>query len=183
MQKRFIRNYGVKTLVKRICCLSIIITSLVFSPQVFAEISSAGSVANVKVSATAKRLVNMPAFKDSISKTFTASVNAQSEALLQNFPCSSAAFAKDFAATINDAVSYDNIKQDLAQLHSKYFSEPELKAILKFYNSAAGKKYLKVTPNLATDLGAVITKKTTDVAPKIQELAYKYINPDGSCKQ
>ena len=65
MQKIFIGNYNIKTLVRGLCCLSIIVTSFVLSPGAFAEANSA--------SPTATRLVNMPAFKDSISETFTAS--------------------------------------------------------------------------------------------------------------
>ena len=38
------------------------------------------------------------------------------------------------------------------KIYDKYFTEKDIKELIKFYKSAAGQKYLKVTPDIQNDL-------------------------------
>ena len=38
------------------------------------------------------------------------------------------------------------------KIYDKYFDEKDIKELIKFYKSAAGQKYLKVTPDIQNDL-------------------------------
>ncbi|MCG8700307.1 MAG: DUF2059 domain-containing protein [Bacteroidales bacterium] len=48
---------------------------------------------------------------------------------------------------------------DLPQIYNKYFTEDEIDAMIIFYQSPAGKKLTKVTPNIQKELITALMKK------------------------
>jgi len=64
-------------------------------------------------------------------------------------------------------IGWDSVKEDLAKLYSKYYTDSELKDIAKFYKTKTGKKVLATMAKLSYE-GQLLTQKR--LKPHLDEL-------------
>ena len=60
-------------------------------------------------------------------------------------------------------------------VYDKYFTEDELKDLIAFYKSPAGKKYISVVPNVIADSMSIFVEK---YAPKLDEFVKKAVEEE-----
>lgn len=65
----------------------------------------------------------------------------------------------DFANKEGKAMMKSVLEQDIAAYYEKTFSETEIRDILAFYKSPAGKKLVKSSPEIQTELTQLMMKK------------------------
>ena len=69
--------------------------------------------------------------------------------------------------------SFPNLINQLFPVYQKHLSEEDLKTIIAFYNSEAGKKFAENTPLIAQESMVVGQQWGIELGQKIQELAKK----------
>ena len=69
--------------------------------------------------------------------------------------------------------SFPNLINQLSPVYQKHLSEEDLKTIIAFYNSEAGKKFAEKTPLIAQESMVVGQQWGIELGQKIQELAKK----------
>ena len=69
--------------------------------------------------------------------------------------------------------SFQNLINQLSPVYQKHLSEEDLKTIIAFYNSEAGKKFAEKTPLIAQESMVVGQQWGIELGQKIQELAKK----------
>ena len=69
--------------------------------------------------------------------------------------------------------SFPNLINQLSPVYQKHLSEEDLKTIIAFYNSEAGKKFAEKTPLIAQESMVVGKQWGIELGQKIQELAKK----------
>jgi len=72
---------------------------------------------------------------------------------------------------LSKEMSWDNIKKDYIAIYAETFTEGELKGLVEFYESPAGRKFVEKTPELMKKSMTLTQKQMADMLPKIQEIA------------
>ena len=67
-------------------------------------------------------------------------------------------------------MSWDKMKDDFIAIYTSVFTEEELKALLEFYKSPIGKKFIERQPALIQKSMEIGQKKMLKIIPKIQEM-------------
>jgi uncharacterized protein len=67
-------------------------------------------------------------------------------------------------------MSWDALKDDVAQLYAECFNEDELNELSKFYQTPVGKKLAKVTPDITTKAAALGQAKVQSHIAELQEM-------------
>ena len=70
-------------------------------------------------------------------------------------------------------MSWDSMKEDYISVYVDTFTEGELRGIMGFYKSPAGKAFLKKTPEMMKRTLDVSQKRMEKIMPKIQEMTKK----------
>jgi uncharacterized protein len=81
----------------------------------------------------------------------------------------------DFAAILP---SYQELSDFQMGLFMKYYTESDLRALVKFYTSPTGKKSLEVMPEVMQDVQAMVMSRLQSEMPKLME-KMKQKHPEG----
>ncbi|OEO25397.1 hypothetical protein AX279_12920 [Pseudomonas sp. J237] len=73
-------------------------------------------------------------------------------------------------AAIDSAVGWDKIKPDMIKLYTSNFSEPELKELIKFYQSPLGKKFMQKMPELTARSAQLTQAKLQVAVPQVNKM-------------
>ncbi len=77
--------------------------------------------------------------------------------------------AQEVATTMHEELSPEKLKAMTAEIYSDAFTEEEVRAIITFYKTPAGKTMLEKQPVIMQNLMAAMQKKMSVVVPKIQQ--------------
>ncbi len=83
------------------------------------------------------------------------------------------AFLLQITDYIFDSISWESIKGEYINLYTSLFSESELTALLEFYETPIGRKYIEVQPLLVQESFEINRKRMNELMPVIQQ---KYAN-------
>lgn len=70
-------------------------------------------------------------------------------------------------------LSHRLVDEVMAALYEKYFTQDELKDLIKFYESSAGKKMIKATPDITRDMTNILV---SEYLPEFQEKLMNELN-------
>lgn len=73
-------------------------------------------------------------------------------------------------AVVSDALSWEKLKPAYVDLYASAYSEEEVDGILAFYKSPVGQVLLSKTPELVTKAGAIVSARTQDLGPRMQQV-------------
>jgi hypothetical protein len=94
-----------------------------------------------------------------------------------NIPPEASEMAKSFQSQMMDLMAkemnWDNVKQDYISVYVDTFTEQELKGIIGFYKSPAGKAFVKKSPEMMKRSMDISQKRMERITPKIQEMTKK----------
>lgn len=79
-------------------------------------------------------------------------------------------YLNDTMALIFNTFKDPKVKEKYAELYASNFSNEELKDILKFYSTGAGKAFLQKFPQVMAEITKVAEAQLTSVQPKLLEL-------------
>jgi len=72
-----------------------------------------------------------------------------------------------------DTFSFEAMRDDLAAIYLKYYTEKELKELTAFYRTPIGRKKAKVDGAISPELSALIQRKTEEKIPELQKTLQK----------
>lgn len=73
-------------------------------------------------------------------------------------------------AALEQAVGWDKLKPDMVKLYTSNFNEQEMKDLIRFYESALGKKVLEKMPTLTAQSAQLTQGKLEAAVPKVNQL-------------
>ena len=65
-------------------------------------------------------------------------------------------------AFVKKYIGWDALRTDVENIYMQYFSEEEIRALIAFYQSPAGKKFAALSPAIAQELSALVHRQLTD---------------------
>ena len=65
-------------------------------------------------------------------------------------------------AFIKKYVGWDALRTDVENIYMLHFSEEEIRELIAFYQSPAGKKFVALSPAIAQELSALVHRQLTD---------------------
>ncbi len=86
---------------------------------------------------------------------------------------------KETMELLQKELSWNNIKSSIISVYAETFSAADLKAIIAFYSSPAGKKFVQKQPELQQRMMAMQMNLMQKLQPKIMAIVRKY-SPKGS---
>ena len=86
---------------------------------------------------------------------------------------------KETMELLQKELSWNNIKSSIISVYAETFSVADLKAIIAFYSSPAGKKFVQKQPELQQRMMAMQMNLMQKLQPKIMAIVKKY-SPKGS---
>ena len=92
--------------------------------------------------------------KENYQKTLDAMMGGQGGMLppsVKADPEMTKKYTKIMSDFINKYMSWDLIKEDMAKLYAKYYTQQELRDLKKFYVTPTGQKVLKTVPRIAAE--------------------------------
>jgi len=92
--------------------------------------------------------------KENYQKTLDAMMGSQSRMLplsAKRDPELAKKYTKIMTDFINKYMSWDLIKEDMAKLYAKYYTQQELRDLKKFYVTPTGQKVLTTVPKIAAE--------------------------------
>lgn len=132
--------------------------------------------------ASIKELFHVMQTDSIIEKTF-ASIVPGMLSRMPNIPNDSAALAtRDKMMTgvmkIAKDICTKMINEDMVLIYDKYFSQAEINDFTRFYKSASGQKFTKMTPTIQADLMNVMMQKyipemSKSIAASVEEMKNK----------
>jgi hypothetical protein len=76
---------------------------------------------------------------------------------------------------MKEELSWEKMKEDFIQLYLSVYTEEELQALIKFYESPVGQKMIAKTPLLMQQTMAISQKHTANLMPKIQKMVSELV--------
>lgn len=73
-------------------------------------------------------------------------------------------------AALEQAVGWDKLKPDMVKLYTSHFTEQEMQDLIRFYESALGKKVLEKMPTLTAQSAQLTQGKLEAAVPKVNQL-------------
>jgi uncharacterized protein len=138
-----------------------------------------GGEARVKL---ALQLLDLTDAKGTMDRALTATVNAQLATMSANARRSGAPesvlnkippLQDELRALIVAEVEWEVVARDAAAIHASVFSEKELRSIIAFYRSPAGRAMVAKTPEISARMLEITRTRLGLLEPKIQELLKK----------
>lgn len=83
------------------------------------------------------------------------------------------------AVAIKLAVRRAELDNDVARIWAKFFTEEELQALLQFYQSAAGKKFSEVGPQMIAESYQAVDRWSTRVGEELLEKTREELRAQG----
>ena len=80
---------------------------------------------------------------------------------------------------ILEEFSWENVKDDFEKLYAETFTEEELKGLLSFYRSPAGKAYVKKAPELGEKTILISQNIAQRIMPKLLVAIQDFKDKDG----
>jgi len=71
---------------------------------------------------------------------------------------------------MQEQLSWKNLKDEFIAAYADVFTEPELKDLVAFYKSPAGKTYVEKVPLVMDKSSEISRKHMLEIAPKVQEI-------------
>jgi hypothetical protein len=129
--------------------------------------------------ALAEELLTMMNMRENIEKSFAMvkqMMPAQMEKMKQatgqaSMPTNASAQAEKMVDTISREFSWDKMKEDYITLYADTFTEEELKGIIAFYKSPAGRAFIQKQPELMKRSMELSQKLMLKLMPAIQGAA------------
>ena len=148
----------------------LVICSLLILP--FSSIAQDDTYSEFHLTAAVRLLDDM-----NMQKTLDKTIDAALEVQLNQMPemKSLEGVMRDF---FNKYMSYEAMKEDLANLYAKYYTEKELKQLGKFYRSEVGKKVAAVTPELTAESMTLGQNVVQENMAELQEAIMKKMAED-----
>ncbi len=84
-------------------------------------------------------------------------------------------FLSQITDFIFDSINWESVKGEYIKLYTGQFSESELTAILEFYETPIGRKYIEVQPLLAQESFEINRKRMNELMPEIQQKYAKFM--------
>ncbi len=133
----------------------------------------------------AKKLIEMTYqgdFGNSMIKLFKAQLDEQMRQLRTMYS-DQKAFDKAYnnyiekcVKQIKEAISLDNIIDEMAEIYVAEFTEKEIKDFMKFYKSKSGKKFIKTMPIVTDKAMTIGMKQVEPIQPQIMKYAEEFQN-------
>jgi len=147
---------------------SIIFTcfALIFSLNCFAEPASKETINELfKVTQAQKIMDSVYGQMDGMFKNIVQGMNVTEaqKPILDSF------FTK-YNALIREEMSWEKLKDPMADAYASVYTESEVKDIIKFYKSPAGQKMLVKMPELMQASMGIVQNSMKNMMPKITEL-------------
>lgn len=79
----------------------------------------------------------------------------------------------EIAAWTNKYFTWDAMKEDMAVIYRKYFTDDEIKKLIEFYQTPVGKKAIEVMPQLFQEGSQVGMKIAQEHQAELQEILEK----------
>lgn len=114
-----------------------------------------------------------------IEQSFEAAKRMQM-AQLNNMNLSSADAEKtkkmqtEIMSLVKEEFSWDKVKDSYIKLYADVFTEDELKGLIEFYNSPAGRKFIEKMPELMQKSSMMTQKQMMGLMPKIKAISARY---------
>lgn len=132
-----------------------------------------------------KQLISLMQVDKTIDQTFEQFV-ASSAAQIKAMPMPNEASQKKMAEIMEAQLAISKklaklLMNDLSGIYGKYYTEEDLDALIKFYESPTGKKTIEMQPKL---MGEIMNLLTTKYIPQMQEeMKAKLQAKDGETKE
>lgn len=79
-------------------------------------------------------------------------------------------YHQKFRLIMVEGLNWEKLKEPMMDAYSKVYSKEEIEALIKFYETPVGQKFLKKTPELMHATVQVMQGFTRDMFPKMQAL-------------
>jgi uncharacterized protein len=73
-------------------------------------------------------------------------------------------------AYVRKYISWDAMKEELAALYMKAFTEQEVAELVAFFNTAVGSRYLQQTPVLGQEIAAAVHRRLVENSPELKKM-------------
>ncbi|MDO7854332.1 DUF2059 domain-containing protein [Hymenobacter convexus] len=83
------------------------------------------------------------------------------------------AYEPEMRAFFSKYMSFETIRPDLAEAYAQKFSESELREVTKFYQSATGRKFASMMPQMMQAGMEIGQRRVTEHIPELQEAIQK----------
>ena len=113
-----------------------------------------------------KTLINLMQSEKMIDKSFASMKQAFKAQANKELSKDSGQVYNEFMMNEMQVVVKQLIENDMPDIYIKYFTEKEIDALIAFYQSPAGRKLIKVTPDIQTDF---VTKLMNKYIPEMQQ--------------
>jgi hypothetical protein len=80
---------------------------------------------------------------------------------------------RELPALVLKELNLETIARDAALIQAEIFTEDELRGMIAFYESAAGRAWVSRAPDIMTRMMALMQKRMVEAGPKIMELIKK----------
>lgn len=145
---------------------TLVFLTLIFSLNCFAEPASKATIDELfKVTQAQKLMDSVYGQMDGMFKNMVQGMNVTEaqKPILDSF------FIK-YNALIREEMSWEKLKDPMADAYASVYTESEVKDIIKFYKSPAGQKMLAKMPELMQASMGIVQNSMKNMMPKITEL-------------
>jgi len=145
-------------------------------------VTSAQTIDDIRVK-LALQLLELTDARGNMERAITATMNAQLEALAANARRMGAPeillkkigpLQEELKAMVMAELKWDIVARDAALVHSSVFTEDELRSMVAFYESPAGRAMVARTPEISTRMIEITKLRMTTIEPKVLELIKKH---------
>lgn len=73
-------------------------------------------------------------------------------------------------AYVRKTIGWDAMKDELIALYMRTFSEQELQDLIAFYDTSAGRKFLRQSPVLGQEIAAAVHRRLVENSPELKKM-------------